>query len=112
MKRPTGPKPLPPNKKRRNRVAVFLTDGEFRQLKKLAGSKHIPSYVRTRALGLKETPTIPEANKEIWAASANLQNNLNQLVRQLSIRQICTKDVEEARTFIVQLRLSLLGIHK
>lgn len=86
-KRRHGPMPKPDDQQRRNRVSIFLTDGEFAQLKEKAGDYDLPVFVRTRAINGKLAPrtqVLPKLNIEVWKKLSRVANNLNQLAKALN----------------------------
>ena len=86
-KRRHGPMPKPDDQQRKNRVSIFLTDGEFAQLKEKAGDYDLPVFVRTRAINSKLAPrtqVLPKLNIEVWKKLSRVANNLNQLAKALN----------------------------
>lgn len=93
-KRKPGPIPKSQEQKKLQRVTVFFTEADYLQLEEKAGSvAAVPAYIRAAAIKAKPAPVpaqIPEANLAAWAATAGLQNNLNQLVRRICTNFVCT----------------------
>ncbi len=73
-------------KKRTRAVTVRLSPDEMQTLDDLRGRTTRGRYVRTLLLSGGTTLQVPAINQEWYAASRNLGNNLNQLVRLLNSR--------------------------
>lgn len=82
------------------------------QLADKAGSvAAMPAYIRAVALKARPAPVpakIPAANLSAWAASAGLQNNLNQLIRRIHAEGLRDSDIEAARELVAGLRAALI----
>lgn len=80
-----GPHPKPCDQKRINRINVYLTNDEFRELQNRSGGQKLPAYLR--GLGLSREARIvciPEGNFDLAADLRRIGSNLNQIVRLLN----------------------------
>jgi len=108
-KRRHGPMPKPDDQQRKNRVSIFLTDGEFAQLKEKAGDYDLPVFVRTRAINSKLAPrtqVLPKLNIEVWKKLSRVANNLNQLAKALNGG--ADVEISEALKELAAFRLALV----
>ena len=97
-KRRHGPMPKPDDQQRKNRVSIFLTDGEFAQLKEKAGDYDLPVFARTQVL--------PKLNIEVWKKLSRVANNLNQLAKALNGG--ADVEISEALKELAAFRLALV----
>lgn len=109
-----GPVPLGADKKRDHSVSVRMNPGELAWLdaSRAAVQMRRGEYLRSAALG-KLPPTIPELNREAWAALARVAGNLNQLAKAVNEGRAVGLDLQELRELraaVQDCRRDLLGV--
>lgn len=104
-----GPAPIAAEKRRTQRISVYLTADEASTLTQAAGGwRQLPAYLRNAGMRrYRNTPTIPEVNVQAWRELARTTANLNQLAYQLNAGGDVTLD--EARAEVERLRAKLIG---
>ncbi|MEQ5024834.1 plasmid mobilization protein [Klebsiella pneumoniae] len=116
-KRRYGPAPLDKSQRLGKRVNVFFTEADYLRLVEKAGGSplSVPAYIRAVALRGKAAAlpaVIPEANHEVWVATAGLANNLNQLTRKFGAMGIDHTELAAVRDLVRELRNALIGIKR
>lgn len=108
-RRRRGPAPLNAAKKRNHTVSVRVNPAELAQLDALREkvSMQRGEYLRAAALH-KLPPTIPEINREAWAALARSAANLNQIAHKMNAGEL--PQVEQIREVLDALRRDLIGM--
>ena len=107
-RRRRGPTPLDAADKRGHTVSVRLNDAELAQLDSQRGTVQMQrgEYLRAAALH-RLPPTLPELNREAWAALARTAANLNQIAHRLNAGDALP--LTEVREALDALRSDLIG---
>lgn len=101
-----GPAPLPADALRTHCVSVRLAPAELAELDRQRGRYRRGEWLRLawqRAL----PPTIPEVNREAWAALARTAANLNQIAHRLNVGDALP--LAEVRAALDAFRRDLIG---
>jgi len=118
-KRRRGPPPLPLAERRRHRVSVYLNDAELAALlgwvfpgqrvdaAVLGVRRELGRYMRDATFD-RLPPTIPEVNREAWAALARTAANLNQIAHLLNAGDALP--LAEVRATLDAFRRDLIGV--
>ena len=105
--------------KRKNRVSIYLTDQEFKQLYDLVLNdidENITIQMKRRlvsehvkSLAFKSRPTVPEINQQAWFELSKLNANLNQYMKQVNQKQ---KEIEADEIYetVKLIREKLIGV--
>ena len=105
-RRRRGPAPLDATDKRGHTVSVRLNDAELARLDSQRDAVQMQrgEYLRAAALH-RLPPTIPEVNREAWAALARTAANLNQIAHRLNVgRNVAPDSVAQAAEDVSAMR--------
>ncbi|EBY5440606.1 MULTISPECIES: plasmid mobilization protein [Enterobacteriaceae] len=108
-RRRRGPAPLDATDKRGHTVSVRLNDAELARLDSQRDAVQMQrgEYLRAAALH-RLPPTIPEVNREAWAALARTAANLNQIAHRLNAGDALP--LAEVRATLDAFRRDLIGV--
>lgn len=104
-----GPEPLEASERRVHTVSVRLNDAELARLDAQRSEVQMQrgEYLRAAALH-RLPPTIPELNREAWAALARSAANLNQIAHRLNAGDALP--LAEVRATVDAFRRDLIGV--
>lgn len=110
-RRRRGPAPLDATDKRGHTVSVRLNEAELALLDSQRGTVQMQrgEYLRAAALH-RLPPTIPEVNREAWAALARTAANLNQIAHRLNAGEVLP--LAEVRATLDAFRRNLIGVEE
>lgn len=113
-KRRHGPLPRPAYQLRRNKISVFLTDEEYKEIRSRAARRNPAAYLR--AVVLSHMPAqVPSINIQAYQELARSAANLNQIAHNLNMlwqesRLSGLADIEDIRAELAEFRIKLLGL--